>query len=53
MKRLRLIPLAGCLAAALTAAGIGFGWWFMLPGLGLLIHSSIGFAQQSRERRRY
>lgn len=45
-------PLGIGLGAGLTFAGLGFGWWFMLPGIALLVHSSIGFAHQSRERRR-
>ena len=45
-------PLGLGVGAGLTFAGLGFGWWFMLPGIALLAHSSIGFAHQSRDRRR-
>lgn len=45
-------PLGIGLGTGLTFAGLGFGWWFMLPGIALLLHSAIGFAHQSRERRR-
>lgn len=44
-------PIGIGVGAALVCAGLGFGWWFILPGLALLIHSVIGFAGQSRRRR--
>jgi hypothetical protein len=46
-------PLGIGIGAGLTFAGLGFGWWFMLPGVALLLHSAIGFARQSRDRHRY
>jgi hypothetical protein len=46
-------PIGMGVGAALTFAGLGFGWWFMLPGVALLVHAAIGFAHQSRDRRRY
>jgi hypothetical protein len=46
-------PLGIGVGAGLTFAGLGFGWWVMLPGIALLLHSAIGFARQSRERHRY
>lgn len=45
-------PLGIGVGAGLTFAGLGFGWWFALPGVAILVHSAIGFAQQSRDRRR-
>jgi hypothetical protein len=46
-------PLGIGVGSALTFAGLAFGWWVMLPGIALLLHSSVGFARQSRERHRY
>jgi hypothetical protein len=46
-------PLGIGAGAALTFAGLAFGWWVMLPGIALLLHSAIGFARQSRDRDRY
>ena len=43
-------PIGVGLGAALTLAGIAIGWWVLLPGAALLIHSLIGFAAQSRDR---
>jgi hypothetical protein len=43
-------PVGIGVGAALVCAGLGFGWWFILPGLALLVHSLIGFASQSRHR---
>ncbi|MBI2704140.1 MAG: cytochrome c oxidase subunit 4 [Actinobacteria bacterium] len=45
-------PLGIGVGAGLTFAGLGFGWWFALPGVAILVHSAIGFAHQSRERGR-
>jgi hypothetical protein len=46
-------PLGIGVGAGLTFAGLAFGWWVMLPGIALLLHSAIGFARQSRDRDRY
>jgi hypothetical protein len=43
-------PIGVGLGAALTLAGIAIGWWVLLPGAALLVHSLIGFATQSRDR---
>lgn len=43
-------PIGVGLGAALTLAGIAIGWWVLLPGAALLVHSLIGFAAQSRDR---
>lgn len=43
-------PLGIALGAAVTFVGIAVGWWLILPGAALLVHSIIGFAAQSRDR---
>jgi hypothetical protein len=43
-------PIGVALGAALTLAGLAIGWWVLLPGAALLVHSLIGFAAQSRDR---
>lgn len=43
-------PIGVGIGAALTLAGIAIGWWVLLPGAALLVHSLIGFATQSRDR---
>jgi hypothetical protein len=43
-------PIGVGLGTALTLAGIAIGWWVLLPGAALLVHSLIGFAAQSRDR---
>jgi hypothetical protein len=43
-------PIGIGLGAAITLAGLAVGWWVLLPGAALLVHSLIGFAAQSRER---
>jgi hypothetical protein len=43
-------PLGAGVGAALTLAGIAIGWWVLIPGVALLVHSLIGFAAQSRDR---
>jgi hypothetical protein len=43
-------PIGIGLGTALTLAGIAIGWWVLLPGAALLVHSLIGFATQSRDR---
>lgn len=43
-------PIGIGLGAALTLAGLAVGWWVLLPGAALLVHSLIGFAAQSRDR---
>jgi hypothetical protein len=43
-------PLGAGAGAALTLAGIAIGWWVLIPGVALLVHSLIGFAAQSRDR---
>ncbi len=43
-------PLGIALGAAITFVGIAVGWWVILPGVALLVHSLIGFAAQSRDR---
>lgn len=44
-------PIGVGLGTALTLAGIAIGWWVLLPGAALLVHSLVGFAAQSRDRR--
>jgi hypothetical protein len=43
-------PIGVGIGSALTLAGIAIGWWVLLPGAALLVHSLIGFATQSRDR---
>jgi hypothetical protein len=43
-------PIGIGIGAAVTMAGIAIGWWFLIPGALLLLHSIIGFAAQSRDR---
>lgn len=43
-------PLGVAMGAAITIVGIAVGWWVILPGVALLVHSIIGFAAQSRDR---
>jgi hypothetical protein len=43
-------PLGIAMGAAITIVGIAVGWWVILPGAALLVHSIIGFAAQSRDR---
>lgn len=43
-------PIGVGIGSALTLAGLAIGWWVLLPGAALLVHSLIGFATQSRDR---
>jgi hypothetical protein len=43
-------PFAMGVGSALTLAGLAIGWWVLIPGAALLVHSIIGFAAQSRDR---
>jgi hypothetical protein len=43
-------PLGMAVGAALVLSGFAVGWVAALPGAGLLAHSVIGFANQSRRR---
>ena len=43
-------PLGIGLGAAMVLSGFAVGWVLALPGAGLLAHSVIGFANQSRHR---
>jgi hypothetical protein len=43
-------PIGVGIGAGITLAGIAIGWWVLLPGAALLVHSLIGFATQSRDR---
>lgn len=43
-------PLGISMGAAVTLAGVAIGWWILIPGAVLLVHSIIGFAAQSRDR---
>jgi hypothetical protein len=43
-------PIGIGVGVALTLAGLAIGWWVLLPGGALLVHSLIGFAAQSRDR---
>jgi hypothetical protein len=43
-------PVGVGIGTALTLAGLAIGWWVLLPGAALLVHSLIGFATQSRDR---
>jgi hypothetical protein len=43
-------PLGMGLGAAMVLSGFAVGWVLALPGAGLLAHSVIGFANQSRHR---
>lgn len=43
-------PLGVAVGTAMTLSGIAIGWWIILPGAALLVHSIIGFAAQSRDR---
>ena len=44
-------PIGIGVGASLTLAGIALGFWVMIPGVALLVHSILGFAHQSRDRR--
>jgi hypothetical protein len=43
-------PIGIGVGATLLAAGIPLGYWVMIPGAALFLHSLIGFARQSRDR---
>ena len=43
-------PLGIGLGVAMVLSGFAVGWVLALPGAGLLVHSVIGFANQSRLR---
>lgn len=43
-------PIGIAVGTSLTLAGVALGFWVMIPGIALLLHSVIGFAHQSRDR---
>jgi hypothetical protein len=44
-------PIGIGIGASLVLAGVPLGFWVMIPGIALLVHSTIGFARQSKLRR--
>lgn len=46
-----LWPIGIGVGASLTLAGVALGYWVAIPGAVLFVHSVIGFAHQSRDRR--
>jgi hypothetical protein len=43
-------PLCIGLGTAFTLLGFPLKWWFLLPGVALLLYGFVGFAHQSRTR---